>query len=185
MFLSATSKIFFGKFCRIIIYYNFDTSANLTTYIDDSIDEVYENLSAISVDIYNKIDYVSATVDNNAVAFQNLVEYVSGDLTSQIFNTSSFLQNEIDIYKGQEIELLKEMLYRVEGMINATDFSKLYSKERKIFSIGFNIEENKLTDSYYDLLASEARQASLIAIAKKDPFLNMYNDIKEIQKFIL
>ena len=30
------------------------------------------------------------------------------------------------------------------------------------------LEENKLTDSYYDLLASEARQASLVAIAKKD-----------------
>ena len=37
-----------------------------------------------------------------------------------------------------------------------------------MFSIGFNVEENKLTDSYYDLLASEARQASFVAIAKKD-----------------
>lgn len=81
---------------RILASAIHDTSANLTTYIDDSIDEVYENLSAISVDVYNKINYVSATVDNNAVAFQNLVEYVSGDLTTQIFNTSSFLQNEID-----------------------------------------------------------------------------------------
>lgn len=81
---------------RILASAIHDTSANLTTYIDDSIDEVYENLSAISVDIYNKIDYVSATVDNNAIAFQNLVEYVSGDLTTKIFNTSSFLQNEID-----------------------------------------------------------------------------------------
>lgn len=81
---------------RILASAIHDTSANLTTYIDDSIDEVYENLSAISVDIYNKIDYVSATVDNNAVAFQNLVDYVSGDLTTQIFNTSSFLQNEIN-----------------------------------------------------------------------------------------
>lgn len=81
---------------RILASAIHDTSANLTTYIDDNIDEVYENLSAISVDIYNKIDYVSATVDNNKVAFQNLVEYVSGDLRDQIFNTSSFLQNEID-----------------------------------------------------------------------------------------
>ena len=30
------------------------------------------------------------------------------------------------------------------------------------------MEESKLTDSYYDFLASEARQASLVAIAKKD-----------------
>ena len=40
-------------------------------------------------------------------------------------------------------------------------------RKNRFFSIGCNIEENKLTDSYYDLLASEARQASLVAIAKK------------------
>ena len=43
-----------------------------------------------------------------------------------------------------------------------------YNNEQRVFSIGFNVEENKLTDSYYDLLASEARQASFVAIAKKD-----------------
>ncbi len=55
----------------------------------------------------------------------------------------------------------------VDKMIDNTDFSYLYSTEHRIFSIGYNIEENKLTDSYYDLLVSEARQTSLIAIAKK------------------
>lgn len=53
-------------------------------------------------------------------------------------------------------------------MIQNTNFSVLYDYKKRIFSIGFNIEENKLTDSYYDLLASEARQASLVAIAKRD-----------------
>lgn len=37
----------------------------------------------------------------------------------------------------------------------------------QLFSVGYNVEENMLTDSYYDLLASEARQTSLVAIAKK------------------
>ena len=58
-------------------------------------------------------------------------------------------------------------IFIVNNLINETDFSKLYDNEKQIFSIGFNIEENKLTDSYYDLLASEARQASFVAIAKK------------------
>lgn len=49
-----------------------------------------------------------------------------------------------------------------------TDFKELYSQENQIFSIGYDIEEKKLLDSYYDLMASEARQASLVAIAKKD-----------------
>lgn len=60
--------------------------------------------------------------------------------------------------------------------IAQADFTKLYNKEKRLFSIGFNIEENKLTDSYYDLLASEARQASFVAIAKKDvPSKHWYN----------
>jgi len=56
----------------------------------------------------------------------------------------------------------------VDKLIKNTDFTVLYNPEIKLFSIGFNIEENKLTDSYYDFLASEARQASIVAIAKKD-----------------
>ena len=64
-----------------------------------------------------------------------------------------------------ESETLLEI---IDKLIQNTDFTPLYCKEQRIFSIGFNIEENKLTNSYYDLLASEARQASLVAIAKKD-----------------
>lgn len=60
------------------------------------------------------------------------------------------------------------MLQLIDGLITNTNFSYLYSKENQIFSIGYNVEEGALTKSYYDLLASEARQASLIAIAKKD-----------------
>ena len=64
----------------------------------------------------------------------------------------------------------------IDKLINDTDFSVLYDSKNRLFSIGFNVEENKLTDSYYDLLASEARQASFVAIAKKDiPAKNWYN----------
>ena len=66
------------------------------------------------------------------------------------------------------INKINTMLEIIDTIINNTDFKYLYSKENRIFSIGFNVEDNSLTPSYYDLLASEARQASLIAIAKKD-----------------
>ena len=69
------------------------------------------------------------------------------------------------------------MVEITDKLIKDTDFSLLYNKEKGIFSIGFNIEENKLTDSYYDLLASEARQASLIAIAKKDVPAKHWNNL--------
>ncbi|MEG2353532.1 MAG: glucoamylase family protein [Clostridium sp.] len=53
-------------------------------------------------------------------------------------------------------------------MAENTDFSVLYNKKRELFSIGYDMESETLVDSYYDLLASESRQASFVAIAKGD-----------------
>jgi len=49
-----------------------------------------------------------------------------------------------------------------------TDFAMLYDEHRQLFSIGYNLGEGKLDGSYYDLLASECRLASFLAIAKGD-----------------
>lgn len=73
-------------------------------------------------------------------------------------------------------EKYKNIINEIDKIINDSDFRKLYDEKNRLFSIGFNVEENKLTESYYDLLASEARQASLVAIAKKDiPPKHWYN----------
>ena len=48
------------------------------------------------------------------------------------------------------------------------DFSFLFDPTRKLFSIGFRVQDGTLDPSYYDLLASEARLASFLAIAKGD-----------------
>jgi cyclic beta-1,2-glucan synthetase len=44
----------------------------------------------------------------------------------------------------------------------------LYNSERRIFSIGFNVSEGRLDRAFYDLLASEARLGSFVAIARGD-----------------
>jgi len=48
------------------------------------------------------------------------------------------------------------------------DFKFLFDSKRNLFFIGFNVSDNSLDPSYYDMLASEARLASFIAIAKGD-----------------
>ena len=79
---------------------------------------------------------------------------------------------------------INNMLTIVNDIIIGTDFSKLYNKENMLFSIGFNVEENSLTDSYYDLLASEARQTSLVAIAKKDVEVKHWSNLsRTLTKF--
>ncbi|MBA2665879.1 MAG: glycosyl transferase [Trueperaceae bacterium] len=48
------------------------------------------------------------------------------------------------------------------------DFSFLVSEERKLLSIGYLVSDGTLDPSCYDLLATEARLASFVAIAKGD-----------------
>jgi cyclic beta-1,2-glucan synthetase len=48
------------------------------------------------------------------------------------------------------------------------DFRFLMDQDRKLFAIGFQQATHALDVSYYDLLASEARLASFIAVAKND-----------------
>ena len=48
------------------------------------------------------------------------------------------------------------------------DFSFLYSRRRHLFYIGFRVAENQRDAGFYDLLASESRLTSLLAIAKGD-----------------
>src|SRR5205809_3449811 len=42
----------------------------------------------------------------------------------------------------------------------------LYDEERRIFAIGYQVAERRLDTSFYDLLASEARLTSFLAIAR-------------------
>lgn len=57
---------------------------------------------------------------------------------------------------------------QAEHLVQEMDFSFLYNPQRHVFHIGYNLENGRLDDNYYDLLASEARIASLVAIAKRD-----------------
>ena len=93
----------------------------------------------------------------------------SGNFVGYLYVTKIWLEEKA----SNENHIIKI----VDKIIDNTDFSQLYLKEQQIFSIGFNIEDNKLTNSYYDLLASEARQASLIAIAKKDVPVKHWNSL--------
>jgi len=58
-----------------------------------------------------------------------------------------------------------------EALVNEMDFSFLFDTQRKIFAIataGRRRGTRTARSSFYDLLASEARLASFIAIAKGD-----------------
>ncbi|MDO8391294.1 MAG: glucoamylase family protein [Actinomycetota bacterium] len=57
---------------------------------------------------------------------------------------------------------------RARQLFDEMDFSFLFDPTRMLFSIGFRVRDGSLDPSYYDLLASEARLTSFLAIAKGD-----------------
>ncbi len=63
---------------------------------------------------------------------------------------------------------LDSLCKKLERLYKATEFGFLFHKEREVFHIGYNLETGLLDNNFYDLLASESRIASFIAIAKGD-----------------
>src|SRR6059036_655611 len=56
----------------------------------------------------------------------------------------------------------------VHAVVAAMDFGFLFDPMRKLFAIGCRVSDGSLDPGRYDLLASEARLASFVAIAKGD-----------------
>ena len=63
---------------------------------------------------------------------------------------------------------LQDIAVLCKRFFDEMDFRFLFDPSRKLFSIGYRAGEGSLDSSCYDLLASEARLASFIAIAKGD-----------------
>jgi len=60
------------------------------------------------------------------------------------------------------IDELAQLCFELSMM----DYDFLYDKKRNLLSIGYDVSEHQQDSSYYDLLASEARFASFVAIAQ-------------------
>jgi cellobiose phosphorylase len=80
-----------------------------------------------------------------------------------------------DRFEGEKPDLVqnlhKQMVTIKEicrNLVEQMDFRFLYIKKRGLFSIGYSVDRAQLDKGSYDLLASEARIASLVAIAKGD-----------------
>ncbi len=63
---------------------------------------------------------------------------------------------------------LESIAARSLALADGMSFRFLFDEQRKLFAIGYNVSSARLDNSHYDLLASEARLASLVAIAKGD-----------------
>ncbi len=68
-------------------------------------------------------------------------------------------------HAGDLVERADRLAALSDDLLEEIEFSFLFNEERQLFSIGYNVVDGRLDNSYYDILASEARLASYMAIA--------------------
>ncbi|MDU2680407.1 MULTISPECIES: GH36-type glycosyl hydrolase domain-containing protein [Clostridium] len=109
------------------------------------------------------------------------------DLLEDIKNASGedfkeILNKKINKLKDFD-ERLKILASEIDSIMEDMDFKFLYNENRGLFAIGYNVEEKSLGNSYYDLMASEARIASFLAIARGEvPRSHWYNLSRNMTK---
>jgi cellobiose phosphorylase len=67
---------------------------------------------------------------------------------------------------ASRIVQLRQLAVRCRELADI-DYGFLYDKSRRLLSIGYNVTDHRLDTGFYDLLASEARLASYVAIAQE------------------
>lgn len=112
--------------------------------------------------LFNARIFKTSSLDELSKCYMDGLEEVGFSLEMKEMIQRALLK--IQGYQQTSVDLQQ----RLEKMALATDFYPLFDETRQLFSIGYRVAESMLDKSYYDLLASESRQASFIAIAKGD-----------------
>ena len=69
---------------------------------------------------------------------------------------------------GEMVALGEQLQNDLRQFASEINLNFLYDPARRLFSIGYNVSANQLDGSFYDLLASESRLGSYVAIARGD-----------------
>lgn len=117
-----------------------------------------ERLPALSMKISKYCDALT----------QDLRETEAGSFEAEMVWLNQLKEAAVKSIQFSErfIEQYDRLIQRITDLSVNTKFAPLYNDRRNLFYIGYDLEEKEPTNSYYDLLASEARQTSYIAIAR-------------------
>ena len=115
--------------------------------------------------------YDTQTLQPLAPAYVSTVD--SGNLCGHLEAVAGACDELLHSAAGADCDAVQcQRLRALAGQCHAlalqADFRFLYDPQRRLFHIGYNVEKAQLDKSFYDLLASEARLASLWGIAKGD-----------------
>jgi cyclic beta-1,2-glucan synthetase len=139
----------------------------------DFYDYIFDGIEKIVIDSFE--NYKSPTLMELIDRLED-IKNSSGEEFREILSKKINNLREFD-------ERLKLIYSEIDSIMEDMNFSFLYSKNRGLFAIGYNVEEKSLGNSYYDLMASEARISSFLAIARGEvPKEHWYNLSRNMTK---
>ncbi|WP_027625800.1 GH36-type glycosyl hydrolase domain-containing protein [Clostridium lundense] len=160
----------------------------LISTLDKWLNNIYNEFPWVNL-LDNK-DVVLGIKYNNEVNLINKLECIPTDESiKDLINTLTDIENKlgnIDINKDEKLKklysaivngkqqinkvykVIEKIKFRIDEISNKMDFKMLFHEPKHLFSIGYDVERRRIDNCYYDLLASEARQASFVAVAKGD-----------------
>jgi hypothetical protein len=107
-----------------------------------------------------------------------------GGSTHQIRSLAEALHLRLTVCAATAADLdnrLEHLAASAAVLAKETDFRFLYDARRKALSIGYTVGREQVEDSCYDMLASEARTAVFVAIAKGDIPLESWLQLGRLQ----
>ena len=120
--------------------------------------------------------YDTQTLAVLAPAYVSTVD--SGNCSAHLLVVASaceLLANDAQVTGDQQSDAetglsarLRDLATRVRALALDPDYGLLYNRQRRLLHIGLRVDTQQLDGSHYDLLASESRLTSLLAIAKGD-----------------
>ena len=126
-------------------------------------------------------DAPSQTAPDASAASPPLAEAGEGDqprVPSALMLAAHLVRDHINLLRSLALDVgadpvdmarrLNALAATCRRCADEAEFGFLYNRRRRLFHIGYRVAEQQLDTSYYDLLASESRVASLWAIAKGD-----------------
>ncbi|HEU4441621.1 MAG TPA: glycosyltransferase family 2 protein, partial [Burkholderiales bacterium] len=128
---------------------------------------VLERVAALAVEV-DANPWAQALRRQSQVALDELIRFFRGDIPDRRIPTLRELAslNDEPGRRARERIATLERLARDAGQLARMEYGFLIDKPRQLFAIGYNVGEMRRDASCYDLLASEARASTFVAIAQ-------------------
>jgi cyclic beta-1,2-glucan synthetase len=146
--------------------------------LDTAIARLASDLSSVTElagDIKTRLPELSRSADTVADIARVLSFECKGSAETDLVFWADAVRNTVRSHKrdfeegwGDIPGRLSALAARARAMALEMEYEFLLDDDRKLLSIGYLVSEGRLDTNCYDLLASEARLASFIAIAKGD-----------------